>query len=164
MRISRRAAAALGVTAALAGSSMTASGALATSTIPEPVLLKTALAPSVPSDPMLHGVTAGGAPWKLHRGFFTLLTNGQVRVNIRGLIIPELGTPGPVTTVDAALYCGSETEKTAAFTTPSVPLSKKGDALIETTVTPPSKCLAPVVLIEPNGSSAVYITSSGFMF
>ncbi len=160
MRISRRVAAALITTGALAGSALTAGSAMAT---PEPFLLKTALAPSVPSDPMLHGVTAGGAPWVLKRGFFALQKNGQVRVNIRGLIIPELGSPGPVTTVDAALYCGSEMEKTAAFTTPSVPISKKGNALIETTVSVPSSCLAPVVLIEPNGISSIYITTSGFM-
>jgi hypothetical protein len=160
MRISRRAAAALATMAALAGSALTAGSAVAT---PEPFLLKTALAPSVPSDPMLHGVTAGGAPWKLKRGFFALQKNGQVRVNIRGLIIPELGSPGPVTTVDAALYCGSEMEKTASFTTPSVPISKKGNALIEATVSVPSSCLAPVVLIEPNGISSIYITTSGFM-
>ncbi|HXN36539.1 MAG TPA: hypothetical protein VN892_00725 [Solirubrobacteraceae bacterium] len=160
MRISRRVAAALVTPAALAGSALTAGSAVAT---PEPFLLKTSLAPSIPSDPMLHGVTAGGAPWKLKRGFFALQKNGQVRVNIRGLIIPELGSPGPVTTVDAALYCGSEMEKTAAFTTPSVPISKKGNALIEATVSVPSSCLAPVVLIEPNGISSIYITTSGFM-
>jgi hypothetical protein len=159
MQKSRRVAAAMLTAAALAGSAMTASSAVA-STVP--YLLKTSLAPSLPSDPVLHEVTAGSAPWSLKRGFFTLQSNGDVRVNIRGLIIPPLGNPGPVTSVDAALYCANET--TPAFTTPTAPLSKKGNALIQATVTVPSSCLTPVVLINPLGISSIYIASSGFMF
>jgi hypothetical protein len=105
-------------------------------------------------------VKAGGAPWVLKRGAFRLLGNGQVVVQIRGLVIPELGTPGPVKTVGAALYCAND--MTAAASSPSVPISETGNATIVSRVALPASCLAPAVLIEPNGSSSIYIATSGF--
>jgi len=48
-----------------------------------------------------------------------------------------------------------------------VPLSSDGDAVIRTTVTLPSTCLAPIVLINPVIAStlntSVYIALTGFM-
>ena len=138
------------------------SGFANASTTPSVVdaLLDTSLIPSVPADPTLHGVAAGSAPWVLKHGLFRLAGNGEVQVFLRGLVIPELGTPGPVTSVDAAIYCADET--TAAATTSSVPLSGQGNATITTRVSLPASCLTPVVLINPNGISSIYITSSGF--
>jgi hypothetical protein len=126
-------------------------------------VLDTTLAPSVPTDPALHGVAAGGVPWVLRFGQARLRENGRIDVRIRGLVIPPptgTGTPGPVTMVSAAVYCGNDT--TAIGTTPSVPLSQTGDARIRGAFALPAKCLAPVILIHPNGNNAAYITASGF--
>ena len=90
---------------------------------------------------------------------FALLGNNVV-VAIRGLVIPELGTPGPVTTVDASLYCADQTAPAA--TTQSVPISKDGDALILARVKLQSLCQTPAVLINPNGIGSIYIATSGF--
>jgi hypothetical protein len=109
---------------------------------------------------VLHGVTAGFAPWVIKQSAFQLLGNGDVVVVIRGLVIPELGTPGPVKTVDAALYCGNET--TPAATTASVPISEQGNAVIVSHVSLPATCLTPAVLINPNHFGAIYIATSGF--
>jgi hypothetical protein len=46
--------------------------------------------------------------------------------------------------------------------TAAVPLSSSGDARIDARVDLPSKCLAPAVLINPNGNTAAYIAASGF--
>jgi hypothetical protein len=146
-------------TAAFAGSALTATAALAGGA-PGGVMLTSSLAPSVPSDPMLHGVSAGFAPWVLKLGAFQLLGNGKVEVVIRGLVIPELGTPGPVKTVEAAIYCGNETAPAA--TTDSAPLSEQGDAVITSRVDLPDTCLTPAVLINPNGIGSIYIATSGF--
>jgi hypothetical protein len=94
-----------------------------------------------------------------------LRRDGRLDVVIRGLVIPVApanGTPGPVTTVNASLYCnGSSTP--AGTTNPPVPLSRAGDADIEATLTNlPSKCLAPALLIHPNGMPGAYIAASGF--
>jgi hypothetical protein len=157
-RISRRGSVALLTGAILAVLALAPAGALATPASMES--LSTSLVPSVPSDPMLHGVSAGPKPWVLKRGTFRLLGNGQVVVQIRGLVIPELGTPGPVKTVAAALYCGNETMLAAS--TPSVPISEDGNATIVSRVDLPTSCQTPAVLIEPNGSTSIYIATSGF--
>ncbi|HEV7461726.1 MAG TPA: hypothetical protein VGN78_14400 [Solirubrobacteraceae bacterium] len=172
MRVSKRTAVALLATAALAGSGATAVGALGHDNgggrgehrdRGGATLLETTLAPSVPGDPALHGAAAGGAPWVLRRGEARLRRNGHLTARVRGLVIPTApgnGTPGPVTMVSASLYCGTDT--TAVGTTPSAPISRSGDARMAGQFTLPAKCLAPVVLIHPNGNGAVYIAASGF--
>jgi hypothetical protein len=127
-------------------------------------LFQATLAPSVPSDPMIHGVAAGGLPWVLDSGQARLRRDGRLSVRVRGLVLPGPpgnGTPGPVTTVNASLYCGSDTTPAVA-TTASVPLSSAGDARIKERVTLPAKCLAPIVLVHPNGGAGVYIAATGF--
>ena len=89
-------------------------------------VLESSLAPSQPTDPTFHGVAPGGLPWVLDRGKVRLKKKGQLDLRVRGLVIPVApgnGTPGPVTTVSASLYCGADSDTTAADTTPAVPLS-----------------------------------------
>jgi len=127
------------------------------------VVFGSRLAPSVPTDPALHGVQAGNVPWVLRRGGVTLKRDGRLRLRVRGLVIPAPsgdGTPGMVTSVTASLYCGDDTAP--ADTSTSSPLSKAGDARIADTLTLPAKCLGPVVLVHPNGNPARYIAASGF--
>jgi len=126
-------------------------------------LLRSTLAPSVPGDPTFHGVNPGGAPWVLQRGEVRLKRNGQFRLRLQGLVIPNPpgdNTPGPVTTVNSSLYCGADT--TAAATTDTVPISRQGDASINTTISVPATCLAPLILVHPNGIAAAYISLEGW--
>ena len=128
-------------------------------------LLKSALAPSQPTDPTFHGVQAGAAPW--------VIRHGQVRVRghrlelrVRGLVIPRPegdGTPGQVTTVSASLYCGADTETAPADTTDQVPISRRGNARIrDRSFDVPDTCLAPIVLVHPNGNTTRYIAVDGW--
>jgi hypothetical protein len=132
------------------------------------MLFRASLAPSVPTDPAIHGVAAGGAPWVLQHGRVAIDSEGRVRVRIAGLVIPvahgtfPAGTARPVTVVSAALYCGADSATTAAATTASVPISEGGDAVITETVQLPATCLAPVVLIHPNNVAGAYIAASGW--
>ena len=99
-------------------------------------VIKESLAPSQPSDPSFHGVSAGMAPWVLQRGEVRLKGDGKLDLRVKGLVIPSPpgdGTPGPVITISASLYCGADTEKTAADTTQQVPLSRTGDARLHDT-------------------------------
>lgn len=173
MHLSRRLAVGLLATAAFAGSATTAVTALAggsgASKVQEEaiaviegkqIVLSSSLVGSVPSDPVIHGVTAGGAPWAIKPSVAFLLKNGTLIANIRGLVIPELGTPGPVTEVDVALYCGADTM--AAATSKSVPLNAKGNAFIADRLRLPARCLAPQLLINPNKIPQIYIGGSGF--
>jgi len=124
-------------------------------------LLQSTIAPTVLSDPTIHGVTRGGAPWVLDRGQVRLRQDGRLRLNVRGLIIPTLGNAGPVTTISASLYCGADSTGAVA-TTASAPLSQQGDGTIRDRITLPAKCLAPIILVHPNGGAAAYIAATGF--
>jgi hypothetical protein len=72
-----------------------------------------------------------------------------VRIRVRG-------------SVSASLFCGADSERTPAFTTAAVPISEHGDARIRQNVTLPATCLAPIVLVHPNGGTARYIAVSGW--
>lgn len=85
-------------------------------------LINESLAPSQSTDPTFHGVTPGGAPWVLKRGEVRLKSDGKLDLRVEGLVIPALGTPGPVTTISASLYCGADSSTTAADTTQQVPI------------------------------------------
>lgn len=126
------------------------------------VVLNDSLAPSMPEDPTLHGVAPGAKPWVLSKGDVRLKADGKLVLHVKGLIIPELGTAGPVEKVMAALYCG-ESEEAAAMSKP-VMLSEKGDARIfEKSFKAPSTCLAPVVLLETEAAGmSMYIAASGW--
>jgi hypothetical protein len=180
MHVSRRTALAALAVAALGGSATTAVSALGHDRGREHQrrdhrgndrnrhhgeLLRTSLAPSVPASsggPTLNGIAPGGVPWVLKRGAATLERNGEFRVFVRGLVIPPptgMNTPGPVMTVNASLYCDGSS--TPVGSTPSVPLSMSGDAAMKSTLTLPAKCLAPLVLVHPNGNAGAYIAASG---
>jgi hypothetical protein len=130
-------------------------------------LLSAMLAPSMPTDPAIHGVAAGGLPWVLDRGRVRLKADGSIRVEIKGLVIPiahgtfPAGTALPVATVSASLYCAPDSAAAAATTT-TVPISASGNATIVDTIALPPTCLAPIVLIHPNGGATAYIAASGW--
>jgi hypothetical protein len=121
---------------------------------------RSTLAPAILSDPPIHGVVRGGVPWQLDSGQVRLRHDGRLSVDIRGLLVLGTGNTGPVHSVSASLFCGADT--TPAAMTAAVPLSSSGDARIDARVDLPSKCLAPSVLINPNGNAAAYIAASGF--
>jgi hypothetical protein len=129
-------------------------------------VLAQTLAPSVPTDPTFHGVAPGAAPWVLKRGDVELRRRGRLELEVRGLVIPNPpgdGTPGPVTTISASLYCGADSNTTVADTTPQVPIDRRGNARIkDRSFSVPATCLAPVILVHPNGDAAHYIAVEGW--
>jgi hypothetical protein len=125
-------------------------------------LVRSGLAPSVPTDPPFHGIAAAGAPWVLSDSSVRLKASGELDISIDGLILPSLGTAGPVTTVSASLLCGGDANANRAATTGTFPLSQAGDARIEETLSLPATCLAPIFVIHPNGGTARYIAVSGW--
>jgi hypothetical protein len=129
-------------------------------------LLEQTLAPSVPTDPTFHGVAPGAAPWVLRRGDVELRRGGTLELEVRGLVIPNPpgdGTPGPVKTISASLYCGADSNTAATDTTPQVPISSRGNARIrDRSFAVPDTCLAPVILVHPNGDPGHYIALDGW--
>jgi|SRR5215218_3660613 len=125
-------------------------------------LFRSGLVGNLLTDPPIHGVTRAGAAWVLDKGTATLSRNGKFRLRVKGLVLATTGTTGTVTTITASFFCAPDSDPVAAFTTGPVPLEADGDARIRQTVTVPSRCLAPVVLVHPNGAAARYIAVSGF--
>ena len=129
-------------------------------------LIKVSLAPSHVGDPSFHGVPPGAASWVLKSGDVRLKRDGDLDLRVQGLLIGALGTTGPVTAISASLYCGPDSNSTAADTTPQVPLSSKGNARIhDTSFSVPSTCLAPVILVHPHGPAItqdLYIAVDGW--
>jgi hypothetical protein len=126
-------------------------------------LIDESVAPSQPGDPTFHGVSPGMAPWELRSGNVRLKRDGKLDLHVTGLVIPTTGTPAPVTSITASLYCGADTNTTAAATSQPAPLSPKGDARIhDASFGAPSSCLAPVILVHPNGLSNLYIALDGW--
>ena len=123
-------------------------------------LLQQRLIGSILSDPQIHGVTRGGVPW-VGTGRARRDRHGRFEVRIRGLLVAGTNNTGPVTTVTASLYCAPDSSA-AVFTTTAEPLSSHGNARIRQHVTVPSRCLAPVVLVHPNGGAGAYIMATGF--
>ncbi|HEY7197271.1 MAG TPA: hypothetical protein VH306_08790 [Gaiellaceae bacterium] len=125
-------------------------------------LLFSTIAPTVPNDDTIHGVAPGGLPWVIKRGEARLRANGKLEVEVKGLVIPTPPQNGtnPVPMLAASLFCGDDT--TAAATTAAVPFDTRGNAKIRARITLPEKCLAPAILLNPNGSTAAYIAATGF--
>ena len=128
-------------------------------------LIRESLAPSVPTDPMFHGVAPGSVPWELKQGSVRLSSH-RLDLRVRGLVIPIApgnGTPGPVNTISASLFCGADSDTMAAATSDQVPISRDGDARIrDDSFDVPSTCLSPVILVHPNGMTSAYITVDGW--
>jgi hypothetical protein len=124
-------------------------------------VLRAQLVGSILSDPPIHGVTRGGVPWD-GGGRAKLSRNGRFDLRVRGLVVSGTGDADGVTSIKASLYCAPDSNTAPAFTTDSVSLSSRGNARIRQHVTVPARCLAPVLLVHPNGNTTRYIAASGF--
>jgi hypothetical protein len=120
-------------------------------------LLRAPVQGSLTTDPKgLFGSNPGGAPWQITSGEAKVEADGTVKVSIVGLVIPGVGV-GPVRTVSASVACNN----VKAATTDPVPFSSAGNAEIKATLNLPARCIAPAVLIHPNGNTGTYIAVTG---
>ena len=101
----------------------------------------------------VNGVAPGGRPWVIASLSADVKSDGRISVVGRGLLLgggATIGTPGGQS-VRARLFCGGVPHDSPTLT----PLEADGDFRIEEslTVTPPSPCANPVLLIiNANGS------------
>jgi hypothetical protein len=146
------AALAMGGWAALGGAASAAPAAGVT----QQVMLTAGLAPSVPSDPMIFGVTAGFLPWQITQGTVELDSGGSLTASIVGLVVPP-GDTNPVPDLALSVFCNG----TRVATTQPVAFSARGDAHVSATVALPAFCPAPAVLVNPaTGTAASDVLTS----
>lgn len=123
-------------------------------------VLRSALAGSLATDAALFGVLPGTSPWVIDRGTVRLEPDGDLRLRVRGLVIPDAPANGtnPVPTLSVSVFCGG----TRVATTPTVPFDARGNARLETDIgTLPSPCATPAVLVHPNAVTSRYIAFNG---
>jgi hypothetical protein len=97
----------------------------------------------------LHGLAGGGVPWILDAGRAKLFADGRLEVEVEGLTL--LNGTNPIANGRAIVTCSS----VAVASSPIVPFSAAGDALVTATVDLPGTCLAPAVFFSgvlPNGA------------
>jgi hypothetical protein len=100
------------------------------------------------------GIKAGGAPWVIRSGRGEVDRSGNVRVRVKGLVIPVAPFNGtnPVPNFKATVSCltpnGVINVSTGLF-----PANTAGDSRINGTVALPGQCNHPIVfVVSPGGS------------
>ena len=98
-------------------------------------------------------VNPGGRPWVIKDLEATVKTNGDIKVNGKGLILGggnNVGTSGSGQQVQARLFCDG-----IAHNSDLVPLAPNGDFDIDDVLSPlpPTPCTAPVLLIVSAGGN-----------
>lgn len=126
-------------------------------------LLRAPLSASIVSDPAIFAVTPGAVAWTLDSGNVRLGANGRLDVEVHGLVVSSTNS-NPLPDIAASVYCNG----VVAATTAPVTFSAKGNAQIESTVTLPTSCMVPAVLLHPATGSlttnvvlATYIAFDG---
>jgi hypothetical protein len=109
----------------------------------------------------LLGVKGGGLPWVLDRGDARLFADGRLQVSVRHLVLAAGAAEGtnPIPTGRAIVACngGADTVMTGL-----VPYSPEGNATVDTTVSLPSPCLAPVVFFAgQTGNGPLWFAVTG---
>ena len=108
------------------------------------------------------GVPSGGVPWKVAHSEVEVRNSGKIEVEAKGLLIASgaaVDTVGPVTMVSASLICGD----VDVADTVAVPLSSSGDFKIHDTITVPSPCIAPAVLVRVAATTSGPVTGGPFI-
>ena len=109
----------------------------------------------------LRGINGGGIPWTLTEGRGELKANGHLEITVVGLVLASGANAGsnPSATFRALVSCVTSTgsfqniltETFPATTGPAV--SGGGNAKIETNVSLPQPCIAPIVFVTSAGGS-----------
>jgi hypothetical protein len=103
-----------------------------------------------PTKTAIGDVRSCGKVWKLASGSAKLKKDGTLTAEVKGLVLDDASTgkfnatPDGVDGVAAAVVCGGK----VAAQTAAVPLSKAGDASVNATVSVPSDCMSPVIVLR----------------
>lgn len=103
------------------------------------------------------GIAAGGAPWVITSGTGTVDHQGNVSVQVTGLIIPVLSPPhNPIGTFSATVSCLTPAGVMNVTTGPFA-ASPAGDSTINATVDLPHPCKSPEVFVGFTKPTGVFV-------
>jgi hypothetical protein len=112
----------------------------------------------------IRGIPGGGLPWQLQSGTAVLHAGGQLRIQVKGLVLARrapvpanLQGTIPFTQLEGIVSClttpDGTTATTANITTPLFDVTPRGSGGLETTVALPSPCFAPIIFVaSPTGA------------
>ncbi|MBL1130360.1 MAG: hypothetical protein D8M54_17910 [Chloroflexi bacterium] len=109
----------------------------------------------------IRGINGGGLPWSLTSAKGELKTNGRLEINVQGLVLaagPNAGS-NPIANFAAIVSCltgDGDVLNVATGTFPATtgPASQGGgDAKIETVVSLPQPCIAPIIFVTSPGGA-----------
>src|SRR5260370_19462666 len=103
------------------------------------------------------GIAAGGAPWVITSGSGTVDHQGNVSVQVTGLIIPNppLGF-NPITNFSATVSCITP-DGVMNVTTGPFAANRAGDSTIKATVDLPHPCKSPEAFVRFTKSNGVFV-------
>ncbi len=112
----------------------------------------------------IRGIPGGGVPWSIDEAHGTLKENGDLDVEVKGLIIIATGT-NPFPTFRAVVSCQSIADGAAVTVnrvTPSFRATTTGDAKFKGTVSLPRPCIAPIVFVTDGaGDPPAWFSATG---
>jgi hypothetical protein len=116
----------------------------------------------------LRGINGGGIPWTLEKGKGNLHANGDLTIEVEGLVLASGANAGsnPSAVFRAIVSCvnadGTFTNVLSdAFPATTGPASAGGgDSTIQTNLTLPATCIAPIVFVTSNTGS--WFAATGF--
>jgi len=111
----------------------------------------------------IRGINGGGLPWSIAEGKVVLGADGSLVVKVEGLVLASGSLTGtnPIAQFKAIVSCLTIDGTSAATTNISTglfPATTSGDSKIESTVTLPSPCFAPIVFVTSPGGSWFAVT------
>lgn len=122
----------------------------------------------------IRGVPGGGLPWVVAFAEGNLKTTGKLEITVMGLVLdpndPDVIASGraginPSANFRAIVSCLSKDPTTGAATTANVmtglfPANAAGNSHIETVVSLPRPCIAPIIFVTSGGGS--WFAATGF--
>jgi len=120
----------------------------------------------------IRGVVGAALPWAVGRARGSLSANGHLRINVRGLVLPNdpavpanLRGTNPDATFRGLVSCLTEQSGGGGVTTVNVatgqfPASPTGNSEINGTVALPAQCIAPIVFVM-SGTQDVWFAVAG---
>ncbi len=160
----------LGITALLSANVLAGPPPSGGSSILEFSTMAPVTGPYVGTANPIRGIPGGGLPWIISSGKGELKSDGKLEIEVQGLVLANdpavpaaVQLTNPLPTFRAIVSCRSiDSNKMPSIvnvSTDAFPATHAGDSEIETTVTLPSPCIAPIVFVTtPTGA---WIASTG---
>jgi hypothetical protein len=116
----------------------------------------------------IRGVPGGGLPWIIGDAKADLRSNGDVEIEVEGLVLakrapvpPALQGVNPVAQFKVIVSCQTTVDGAAAVSNVSSPTfaaDRAGNAEAETSVDLPTPCFAPIVFVATPGGNWLAVT------